>query len=122
MTAKKTTTKKTVKKSTKKEPERYIKIVFTNDGVGIQGQNVSTVNHIEAVLALLYSLRSNDPELDTVKTVLNAIDYHRKTFNARQEMLGHLENLRDVLQKARAKMDAEVEKAKKNTKKTTKKK
>lgn len=116
MTTKKTT-KKTVKKST--EQERYIKVYFTDEGIGIDGKGISVVNHIEAVLAILSSLRQNDPELGAIKTCLDAIDYHRKTIKGRHEMIGHLERLRDALQEARKKAEAEAKKA---TKKTTKKK
>ena len=56
MTTKTTTTKKTVKKTVKKE-EHFLNVVFTEQGVRIQGQNVSPVNHIEAILVLIYSLK-----------------------------------------------------------------
>lgn len=115
MTTKKTTTKKTVKKVT--EEERFLKIVFTDQGLGIQGQNVSTVNHIEAILALIYSLHSNDPEMSTVKTCLTAIDFHRDAVRGENGMIAQLERLRDVLQIARERAEAKVKAVKKTTKK-----
>ena len=116
MTTKKTTSKKTVKKVNAKD-ERFLKITFSDQGLGIQGQNVSTVNHIEAILALIYSLHSNDPEMSTVKTCLTAIDFHRKSIKSRERMVAQLEQLRDALQEARKKAEAELKAKKKATKK-----
>lgn len=116
MTTKKTTTKKTVKKVNPKD-ERFLKIVFTDEGLGIEGQNVSTVNHIEAVLALIFSLHSNDPEMGTLKTCLEAIDFHRTSIGNRAKMITQLEQLRDALQEARKKAEAELKAKKKATKK-----
>lgn len=116
MTTKKTTTKKTVKKTTKEE-ERFLKITFTDQGVGIQGQTVSTVNHIEAILALIYSLHTSDPEMHTIETCLNAIDSYRDTAKNNMQMVGQLEHLRDLLQEARKKAEAKVKAEKKTTKK-----
>lgn len=117
MTTKKATTKKTVKKTVKEE-ERFLKVTFSDQGLGIQGQNVSTVNHIEAILALIYSLYSNDPKMSTIKTCLTAIDFHRDAVRGENGMIAQLERLRDVLQVARERAEAKV----KATKKTTKKK
>lgn len=114
MTIKKTTTKKTVKKVNPKD-ERFLKIVFTDEGLGIKGQNVSTVNHIEAVLALIFSLHSNDPEMRTLKTCLEAIDFHRTSIRSKEKMIMHLEQLRDALQEAREKAEAKVKQQKKTT-------
>lgn len=116
MTTKKTTTKKTVKKVNPKD-ERFLKIVFTDEGLGIEGQNVSTVNHIEAVLALIFSLHSNDPEMGTLKTCLEAIDFHRTSIGNRAKMVMQLEKLRDVLKEAKEKAEAELKAKKKATKK-----
>lgn len=116
MTTKKTTTKKTVKKVNPKD-ERFLKVVFTDEGLGIEGQNVSTVNHIEAVLALIFSLHSNDPEMGTLTTCLEAIDFHRTSIKGRAKMVEHLEQLRDALKNAREKAEAELKAKKKATKK-----
>lgn len=112
----KTTTKKTAKKTTKKE-EHFFKISFTDQGVNIQGQNISTVNHIEAILALIYSLHDNDPEMDTVKTCINAIESYRDTIEGKSKMITQLERLRDLLQEARKKAEAKVKAQKKTVKK-----
>lgn len=116
MTTKKTTTKKTVKKTIKKE-ECFLKVTFSDQGVGIQGQNVSTVNHIEAILALIYSLHDADPEMGAVKTCLNAIESYRDATKSNMQMVAQLERLRDLLQKAREKAEAKVKAEKKTTKK-----
>lgn len=116
MTTKKTTTKKTVKKVNPKD-ERFLKIVFTDEGLGIEGQNVSTVNHIEAVLALIFSLHSNDPEMGTLKTCLEAIDFHRTSIGNRAKMITQLEQLHDALQEVRKKAEADLKAKKKATKK-----
>lgn len=115
MTTKKTTTKKTVKKTVKEE--RFLKITFSDQGVGIQGQNVSKVNHIEAILALIHSLHTEDPEMHTVETCLNAIDSYRDTAKSNTQMVWRLEHLRDLLQEARKRAEAKVKAEKKTTKK-----
>jgi hypothetical protein len=112
----KTTTKKTVKKTVKKE-EHFLKVTFSDQGVDIQGQNVSRVNHIEAILALIYSLHTNDPEMDTVKTCINAIESYRNDLKNKSKMITQLEHLRDLLQEARKKAEAKVKAQKKTTKK-----
>lgn len=115
MTTKKTTTKKTVKKTVKEE--RFLKVTFSDQGVGIQGQNVSTVNHIEAILALIYSLYTEDPEMCTIETCLNAIESYRGTAKNNMQMVVQLERLRDLLQEARKRAEAKVKAEKKTTKK-----
>lgn len=114
--ATKTTTKKTVKKTTEKE-EHFLNITFSDKGVGIQGQNVSRINHIEAILALIYSLCTEDPEKHSVETCLNAIESYSDDIKSKSKMVAQLEHLRDVLQEARKKAEAKVKAQKKTTKK-----
>lgn len=116
MATKKTTTKKTVKKTVKKE-ERFLKVTFSDQGLGIQGQNVSPVNHIEAILALIYSLHAEDQEMRTIEACLNAIKSYRDTSKGNTQMVEHLEHLRDILQAARKRAEAKVKAEKKTTKK-----
>lgn len=114
--ATKTTTKKTAKKTTEKE-EHFLKITFSDKGVGIQGQNISRVNHIEAILALIYSLHTEDPEMNSVETCLNAIESYSDDIKSKSKMVAQLEHLRDVLQEARKKAEAKAKALKKTTKK-----
>ena len=114
MTTKKT--KKTVKKTVKKE-EHYLKVVFADQGLGIQGRNASPANHIEAILALILSLHAEDPEMHTIKTCLNAIESYRDTVTNENGMIAHLKRLRDHLQEARKRVEAKVKAEKKTTKK-----
>lgn len=113
MTTKKT--KKTVKKTVKEE--RFLKVTFSDQGLGIQGRNVSPVNHIKAILALIYSLHAEDQEMHTVETCLNAIESYRDTAKGNMQMVEQLERLRDLLQEARKKAEAKVKAEKKTTKK-----
>ena len=115
MTTKKATAKKTIKKTVKEE--RFLKIIFSDQGVGIQGQNVSTVNHIEAILALIYSLYTEDAKMHTIETCLNAIESYYNTAKSNMQMVEQLEHLRDLLQEARKKAEAKVKAEKKTTKK-----
>jgi len=112
----KTTTKKTAKKTTEKE-ERFLKVIFSDQGVNIQGQNVSRVNHIEAILALIYSLHIEDPEMHSVETCLNTIESYSDDIKSKSKMVAQLEHLRDILQEARKKAEAKVKTQKKTTKK-----
>ena len=115
MTTKKTTTKKTVKKTVKEE--RFLKVTFSDQGLGIQGQNVSPVNHIEAILALIYSLHDEGSEMHTIETCLNAIESYRDTAKDNMQMIEQLEHLRNLLQEARKRAEAKVKAEKKTTKK-----
>ena len=116
MTTKKATTKKTVKKTVKEEG-RFLKVTFSDQGLGIQGQNVSPVNHIEAILALIYSLHTEDQEMHTVETCLNAIESYPDTAKDNMQMIEQLEHLRNLLQEARKKAEAKVKAEKKKKKK-----
>lgn len=117
-------TKKTVK-AVKKVPanaERYIKITFSDEGVGISGNYVSSVNHIEAILALIYSLHESCPDMGACRSALNAINFHREFMATHEQMAGQLEKLRDALKKGKEKAEKKLAEAKKaSAKKTTKK-
>lgn len=118
-------TKKKIKKVAKvpANTERYIKIVFTDNGVGVEGNYVSSMNHIEAIVALIYSLSQSCPGMSTCNTALSAIDFHRDFTKRQDQMAETLHKLRDALVEARNKAEKKVAKTKKKAvKKTTKRK
>lgn len=111
--------KKKITKVTKvpANAERYMKIVFTDEGVKVEGNYVSSVNHIEAIVALIYSLFQNCPDMSACKTVLSAIDFHRDFTKRQDKMVETLRILRNALQEARKKAEADLKAKKKATKK-----
>lgn len=99
---------KTVKKAPAKA-ERYIKIVFTQEGLQVYGNYVSDMNHVEALLGLIISLVSNCPDVSVCKTALDAINRQRLANQTVSDLVGALKPCKSC-------------KAKKATKKATKKK
>lgn len=120
MTTKKTTTKKTAKKTAEKE--HFIRIDFTEKGIGLSATNISRMNYIEAILVLMMSLAENNPDMSCCRHALSAIQNDRESVTNAGACIEQLTHLRDVLKKAGDKARAEVAKAKSSKKTTTKKK
>ena len=78
-------------KTVKKAPantERYIKVIFEEEGMRVDGNYVSGVNQVEAIIALIISVVSNNPGLEPFKDVLDAIHSRRMAREAVESIFG----------------------------------